>query len=168
MEKSSPRKVLEPQKALLLCARVGEISPKRIEWKKVRKNGEEDLIKLGASSSYKKGHFLPSRLSHPGGIRWRSRESAIERSYTLAIVVELASSIQLELRSGLGSASGIRQGSGSLVLAFGGYGSDKGKEGRFDKGSSDHTRFRKAAIASTQPLLNNKGGLRVFGACGIF
>ncbi|KAI5313040.1 hypothetical protein L3X38_042214 [Prunus dulcis] len=41
------------------------------------------------------------------------------------------------------------------------------KEGRFGKGSSDQTQFREAAIASAQPLPNGKGGLRVFGPCGV-
>ena len=40
VEESCHRKVLEPQKALLIYSKVGEISPKRIEWKKVKKNGE--------------------------------------------------------------------------------------------------------------------------------
>ncbi|KAI5316271.1 hypothetical protein L3X38_045447 [Prunus dulcis] len=81
MEESSRRKVLELQKALLLCARGGEISPKRIEWKKVRKNGEEDLIKLGASNAYKNGLFLPSRLSHPGAFIGDLRRASILSHY---------------------------------------------------------------------------------------
>ena len=61
MKESSRRKVLEPQKASLLCAWVGEISPKRIEWKKVNKNRGEDLIKLGVLVPIKEGTSYPAK-----------------------------------------------------------------------------------------------------------
>ena len=68
MEESSRKKVLEPQKALLfLCARVGEISPKRIEWKKVRKNGEEDFDKIGVFQCLLKVAFPTQQIITSGG-----------------------------------------------------------------------------------------------------
>ena len=67
MEECSSKKVLEPQKALLLYARVGEISPKRIEWKKVRKNGEEDFDKIGVFQCLLKVAFPTQQIITSGG-----------------------------------------------------------------------------------------------------
>ncbi|KAI5328559.1 hypothetical protein L3X38_027956 [Prunus dulcis] len=45
-EEVQPQENLGTQKALSLCAWIGEVSLNRIEWKRVKKNGEHNLVKL--------------------------------------------------------------------------------------------------------------------------
>ncbi|CAL8151413.1 unnamed protein product [Prunus armeniaca] len=61
MEKSSCLRTLEPRKAVCLWVQAKEISPNKVEWKKVKKFGEDDLTKLRFSAPIKGATFFPAK-----------------------------------------------------------------------------------------------------------